>query len=122
MTIQFQATSHRGPGNLRKSLDQKQSDNHNQLAVVRVTYVLNCEVTHPNTPPAPEGQIGHNGHKPQFAGNEKIGSQAKSGNIFGIIGAFGLHQKIWNAPGERRSLLNGIGRHHPHIFLPNLNH
>ncbi len=94
ITIQLPHTSPSGVGSFSASYGQKHKERPSPLAVVHVTYVLNCDVFPPNTPHAPDGQTGRNGHNAQFVGIAKIGSPAKSGNIFGTTGAFGLHQNI----------------------------
>jgi hypothetical protein len=93
ITIQLPHISPIGVGNFTVSYGPKHNESQSQLAVVRVTYVLNCDVFPPKTPPAHTGFIGHIGQIHEV-GIAKIGNHAKSGNIFGTIGAFGLHQKI----------------------------
>lgn len=93
MTIQFPHISPIGVGSFTVSYGQKHNESPSPLAVVRVTYVLNCDVLPPKTPPAQTGLIGHIGQIHEV-GIAKIGNHAKSGNIFGTIGALGLHQNM----------------------------
>lgn len=69
-------------------------------------------------PHAPVGDGGQTGIVALSVGNAKIGTPSKSGKISGIFGCDGLHPKIWNDHGERRSLLNGIGHPAPQVFFP----
>jgi hypothetical protein len=64
-------------------------------------YNLNCEVLHQKIPPAPLGKTGQIGTTP-LVGKANNGNHLKSKS---------LHHITLNVPGERKSMLKGIGNH-----------